>query len=221
MELSDAQIERYSRHILLKELGGIGQERILTGGVLISGGGAVPPLTALYLAAAGVGRLGLGFGDGAAETAVIIRALNPDIQTGLVAPERVSREAIARYDLVVHTVVPGDTGDRLNHAWLEAERPMVVTRVVGESGSATALRPGRGKGCLACVPWPPGEQTVTPLAAPLAGAVASLQAIEVLKALTQTGVLLYERMVTMDARVATYVVEELPRRSACTVCGAT
>ena len=52
MDLSDAQIERYSRQILLKELGGAGQERILTGSVLITGADAVPPLTALYLAAA-------------------------------------------------------------------------------------------------------------------------------------------------------------------------
>ncbi|MGD2064485.1 MAG: ThiF family adenylyltransferase [Nitrospirota bacterium] len=221
MDLSDAQIERYSRQILLKELGGTGQERILAGSVLVLGGGRVPALASLYLAAAGCGRLGLGFADGAEEARASIAALNPDTRTHLVSPEEVSREVIADYDVVAHTMVPGDRHDRLNRAWLEAARPMVVARVAGATGSVTTLRPGPGTGCLACMPWPSGEATTTPLAAPLAGAIASLQAIEVLKAVTGTGEPLHDRLVTLDAHGAAFAVQEAQRPAACAVCGAT
>jgi molybdopterin/thiamine biosynthesis adenylyltransferase len=221
MDLSDAQIERYSRQILLKELGGAGQERILTGGVLVSGRGGVPPLTALYLAAAGVGRLGLALVAGSSETAATIRSLNPEIQTEMIPAERLSGAAIAGYDLVVDTLLPGESHDRLNRAWLESARPIIVARLAGASGSLTALPPGHGTGCLACLPWPPVGETATSLAAPLAGALAALQAIETLKLLTGTGVPLYGRLATLDGYGCTVAVADLPRSPACAVCGAT
>jgi molybdopterin/thiamine biosynthesis adenylyltransferase len=221
MELSDEQIERYSRQILLKELGGVGQERILAGGVLVSGAGAVPPLAALYLAAAGVGRLGLGIAGGADETVATLRGLNPDGQIEIIPPQRLSGEAIARYAVMVHTLIPGESDDGLNRAWLEATRPMIVARASGASGAVTALRAGGGAGCLSCLPWPAVSDTTAVLAAPLAGALASLQAIEALKALTGTGAPLYGRLVIVDGYAGTSAVADLPPGPTCAVCGAT
>jgi molybdopterin/thiamine biosynthesis adenylyltransferase len=221
MDLSDAQIERYSRQILLKELGGTGQERILGGRVLILGDGTVPAITALYLAAAGVGQLGLGLDHGADETAETIRALNPDVGTEIILPDSASREVIGHYDLMTHMVVSGKVDHRLNQAWLAAARPMVVGCLTGDTAAVTVLHPGRRAGCLACLRWPQRTAPTTPLVAPLAGTVASLQAIEVLKVLSDLGDLLWGRLATVDAAASHYTVAELPRSSPCKTCGAT
>jgi molybdopterin/thiamine biosynthesis adenylyltransferase len=221
MDLSDAQIERYSRQILLREVGGEGQERILAARVLVAGGGLLSAITARYLAAAGVGELGLVGGAAGDRLAAEIRGLNPDIRVTRHSLAGVTGEVVSAYDLVVEVSTDGDLRDRLNRAAIATGCIVITGGGNGERGFVAALHPAGGGGCLACAALPSLDAAAAPLAPALTGAIGTLLATEALKAITGVGDPLTGRMVLIDARASRYTTQVITRRPACPVCDAT
>ncbi|CAL1137764.1 unnamed protein product [Cladocopium goreaui] len=173
--LSRAEVERYGRQVVLPSLGPEGQKKLLRGSVLIVGAGGLGCPVALYLAAAGVGRIGLVDADTVAlsnlhrqighlarsvgvnkatSLAKACRELNATVQLE-VCPQRLSRleetaELIARYDLVVDCTDAPPSRYLLNDGALCAQRPLVAASAVGLSGQL-AVYNFEGGPCLRCV----------------------------------------------------------------------
>jgi len=221
MDLTDPQIERYSRQILLREVGGEGQAKILAAHVLVAGDGLVLPIAALYLAAAGVGTIGLACDTGDDLLAGQIRALNPEIRVARHSAESLSTEVMSGYDPLVDASLGGDLRDRLNRSAVATGGTVITGACDGHQGFVATLHPAGGGGCLACAIWPPLEDAATPLTPALAGAVGTLLATEALKAITGIGDLLTGRMLCIDARASDYVAQVVKRRPVCPVCRAT
>lgn len=177
MTLSDQQLERYARHIVLKEVGGSGQQKLLGSRVLIIGAGGLGSPVALYLAAAGVGTLGVVDGDVVAlsnlqrqiihtterigetktqSAAAAIAALNPDVtveahDTRLTAGNAL--DLIGRYDLVVDGCDNFETRFLINDACYFARRPLVsaaVGRFEGQLATFKAYENGSDGNPMPC-----------------------------------------------------------------------
>jgi len=221
MDLTDPQIERYSRQILLREVGGEGQARILAARVLVAGEGLVLPVAALYLAAAGVGTIGLACGTGDDRLAGQICALNPEIRVARHSVESLSAEVMSGYDLLIDASLGSGLRGHLNRGAVATGCTVITGACDGDHGFVAALHPAGGGGCLACAKWPPLENAVSPLTPALTGAVGTLLATEALKAITGIGDLLTGRMVRIDARASNYVTQVVERRPSCPVCRTT
>jgi adenylyltransferase/sulfurtransferase len=185
IELSDAQVERYSRHILLKEVGGEGQARLLGASVLVVGAGGLGAPLLLYLAAAGIGHIGIVDDDvvdlsnlqrqvvhdtGAIglpkvdSAAARIRRLNPDVKVTTYRT-RLTRgnalDIIARYDLVADGTDNFATRFLLNDACFLAGRPLISAAMLRFEGQLSTFKAHLGDPhpCYRCVfpePPPPG-----------------------------------------------------------------
>lgn len=185
MDLSDTQVERYARHLILEEVGEEGQERLLASRVLVVGAGGLGSPVLLYLAAAGVGTLGIIDDDAVdlsnlqrqiahasdtvgtpkvASAAAAIRRINPDAQvepheTRLTAENAL--ELVRAYDLVVDGSDNFATRYLVNDAAHLAGKPLVAGALLRFEGQLTVLRSGLGRGepCYRCLfrdPPPPG-----------------------------------------------------------------
>lgn len=185
IDWTDDQLERYSRHILLPEVGGTGQEKLLAASVLIIGAGGLGAPLLQYLAAAGVGRLGVIDADtvdlsnlqrqvihrtqdvGVAKVesaARMVRDLNPDVTVD-VYRERITAanalDIIARYDLVADGTDNFATRYLLNDACHLAGRPLVSAALLRFEGQLSVFKSHQGDGhpCYRCLfpePPPPG-----------------------------------------------------------------
>ena len=246
---TEEQIRRYSRHINLPEVGGAGQSRLLDAKVLLAGVGGLGSPAALYLAAAGVGTLGLADFDNvelsnlqrqvvhstadlgrpkvrsARET---IAALNPDVTVREV-PEKMSSgnilDIISDYDLVLDGTDNFPTRFLLNDACVLAGKAIVYGAVFRFEGQVSVFAPGEGP-CYRCfVPEmpPPGMVPSCQEAGVLGvlpGTIGLLQATEVLKRLLGIGEPLIGRLLVFDAlSMETYSVR-LQRNPGCPACGA-
>lgn len=174
MTLTESQRERYARHILLKEIGGQGQKKLLGAHVLIVGAGGLGAPLVQYLAAAGVGTIGIADDDsvalsnlqrqtlfrtddvGAAKTAAarrFVESLNPDVN---IVEHRVrigednAAEAIAGYDLVAEGVDNFKTRYALNRAAMAAKVPLVSAAVGRFEGQLSVFKPYGNPGVLPC-----------------------------------------------------------------------
>jgi molybdopterin/thiamine biosynthesis adenylyltransferase/rhodanese-related sulfurtransferase len=245
--LTAAQRERYRRHLTLPEVGEEGQARLLQGRVLLLGAGGLGSPAALYLAAAGVGTLGLVDGDvvdvsnlqrqvlhttarvGQPKTASAreaLEALNPDV-TVLPFQERLTRDNVLgileRFDVVL------DGGDNfatrylLNDACVMLGKPSVHGSVFRFEGQVSTFVPGRGP-CYRCLyPAPPPPELAPSCAEAgvlgvLPGLVGLLQATEALKLLLGRGEPLVGRLLTYDALATRFTELRLRRDPACPVC---
>ncbi|MEO5364126.1 MAG: molybdopterin-synthase adenylyltransferase MoeB [Magnetococcus sp. DMHC-8] len=187
MALSPLQLERYSRQLLLKELGGVGQVRLLQARVVVVGAGALGSAAACYLAAAGVGRLFIADDDrvelsnlqrqilhttdriGQAKTASAVQALhalNPEVHV-IPWTERVSAATVdglvQRGDLVLDGSDNFATRHLLNEACFRAHKPLVSAAVLGFEGQLSVFRHGvdAAAPCYRCLyPHPPAPGTV-------------------------------------------------------------
>ncbi len=248
MELNDEQIHRYSRHIILPEVGGKGQKRLLSARVIMVGAGGLGCPVGYYLAAAGVGtlgvidndtielsnlqrqiahsteRVGMHKADSAKKT---FEALNPDVNV-IAIKERISKDnildLIKDYDIVVDGSDNFPTRYLVNDACVLSGKPLVSGAILRFEGQVTTILPGEGH-CYRCLfeePPPPGLvpscQEAGVLGA-LPGVIGGLQATEVLKLILGKGEPLKNRLLIYDALKASFRKVKIPKNPKCPVCG--
>jgi adenylyltransferase/sulfurtransferase len=244
---SEEQIRRYSRHIILPEVGGKGQRKLLNSSVLLVGAGGLGSPAALYLAAAGVGRLGIidadvvdmsnlqrqilhhvdDVGRPKVQSAVeSIAQLNPDVKVEpfqAVLSSENAKEIISQYDIVVNGCDNFPTRYLVNDCCVLLKKPLVDGSIFKFEGQVTVFRPGVG--CYRCLyPAPPPPGAVPSCAEAgvlgvLCGIVASIQGIEAIKLLLGLGESLAGRLLFFDALAMEFRQVKLRRDPNCPVCG--
>jgi len=249
MNLNDELLLRYSRHILLPDVGVTGQMRITDASVLIVGAGGLGCPVALYLGAAGIGRLLLADGDKvdlsnlqrqiAHTTAAIgenkanslarsVRAINPEIDVQPI-PESLTgaglHQAVAAVDLVVDASDNFATRHAVNRACVLLGKPLVSGAAIGFSGQLAVFDSRRaGSPCYHCLfPDQAGEPELrcaeAGVFAPLVGIIGAMQAMETLKYVAQVGKPLVGKLLIWDGLRSEARVMKVPRDVACPVCG--
>ncbi len=248
--MNDRQLLRYSRHLLLDDIGVEGQQKLLAAHALILGAGGLGSPVALYLASAGVGHLTIVDDDAVDLTNLqrqimhtearvgqpkvdsarqAIAALNPDVQVRSVAEradERLLDELVAGVDIVLDCGDNFPTRQALNRACVRHAKPLVSGAAIGFDGQVSVydLRQA-GAPCYACV-FPPTQAApevhcaTMGVFAPLVGIVGTLQATEALKLLTGIGTPLTGRLLMVDSRRLEFTEIRLQRQSDCSVCAA-
>ena len=249
MDLDDDQLLRYSRHILLPDVGVAGQARISASSVLIVGAGGLGCPVGLYLGAAGVGRIVIADGDTvdlsnlqrqiAHVTAAIgenkaasltrsIRAINPEIEVQplrQVLAGHALIEAVAAVALVVDASDNFATRHAVNRACVQLKKPLVSGAAIGFSGQLAVFDPGRDAGpCYHCLFPDEADEPELRCAeagvfSPLVGVIGAMQAMEALKYLAQAGMPLIGKLLLWDGLQAEARVMTVPRDPACPVCG--
>jgi len=244
--LTEKQLERYKRNILLDGVGSQGQEKLLQARVLVVGSGGLGSPAAYYLAAAGVGNIGLvdrdrvdlsnlqrqilhttsDLGRPKTESARDkLTALNPDVNvTGL--NERLGednyRDIITGFDLVVDGTDNFATRFLINRACVEQRKPYIFGGVLGYTGQVMTIIPGRGP-CLACIfrDVPPDNapscSSIGVLGA-VPGMIGTAEAAEAVKLILGLGEPLVGRLMTYDALTMRFYDIEIGRDQSCTVC---
>jgi sulfur-carrier protein adenylyltransferase/sulfurtransferase len=247
--LEDAQRRRYSRHILIPEVGSEGQRKLLASRVLLIGAGGLGSPASLYLAAAGVGTIGIVDDDAvdesnlqrqiahsterlgeakAASAKRTLEALNPDV-TVKTFEERLTSENVDRilgegWDVIVDGADNFPTRYLLNDASVWHGIPVVHGSIFRFEGQTTVFKPHDGP-CYRCLfPEPPPPELAPSCAeggvlGVLPGIVGSLQANEVLKLLLGIGEPLVGRLLLFDALSTTFTEITLRRDPGCPVCG--
>lgn len=242
------QIYRYSRHIILPEVGGVGQKKLLRAKVLIVGAGGLGSPTAIYLAAAGVGTLGIvefdrvdlsnlqrqilhrtkDIGrpklDSAEET---IHALNPDVKVikhPVVLDSTNVMDIIRDYEIVVNGTDNFPTRYLVNDACVFAGKPLVDGSIFMFEGQATVFDAKRGPcyRCLFPTPPPPGEVPSCQEAGVLGvlpGIIGSIQAVETIKLILGKGEPLIGRLLLFDALAMEFREMKVEKDPRCPVCG--
>jgi len=245
--LTNEQLERYSRQIILQEVGVTGQRRLLDSKVLVVGAGGLGSPASIYLAAAGVGTIGIVDGDrvdltnlhrqilhfthdiGRPKTQSARRHLediNPDVkvvpyQTTLTSENAL--DILKGYDVIVNGSDNFPTRYLVNDACVLLSKPLVDASILRWEGQATVFLPGRG--CYRCLfPSPPPPGTVPSCAeggivGALAGFMGTLQAIEAIKILLGKGETLANRLFIFDALEMDMRIVRWHRNPACPVCG--
>jgi adenylyltransferase/sulfurtransferase len=247
--LSENEIQRYSRHILLRELGGTGQMKLKSARVLVVGAGGLGSPLALYLAAAGVGTIGLVDADvvelsnlqrqimhgvaslGQAKTASAAEALariNPLVtvvqhQTRLDADNAAA--LLADYDIICDGTDNFATRFLLNDACVAARKTLVSAAVLRFEGQLSTFKPHEGGPCYRCLhPEPPPEGLVPPCSeagvlGAVTGVMGTLQATEVLKEIAAIGQSMSGWLLVWNALDAQFRKIKLKKDPACAVCG--
>ena len=245
-----AELDRYARHILLREIGGPGQKRLKQARVLVVGAGGLGSPALMYLAASGVGVIGVVDGDMvensnlqrqiihadqrigmpkvfSAEIAML--ALNPFIE---VRPYHRGLEGdaaaalIAEYDLVLDGTDNFDTRYLVNQLCVAAKKPLISAAITQWEGQLSLYDPAHGAPCYECVfPERPAPGLVPTcaeagVAAPLPGVIGAMMAMEAVKHLTGAGETLAGRLMIHDALYAQTRVIGIRPRVDCPVCGA-
>lgn len=245
--LTEEQIRRYSRHIILPQIGGAGQRRLLEAKVFVVGAGGLGSVAAMYLAASGVGKLGIIDFDQVdlsnlhrqllhhthdvgrpkvVSATEAIAEINPDVEVvqypySLTATNIM--DIIADYEVIVDGTDNFATRYLVNDACVLIGKPNVHGSILFFEGTNTVFLPG--KGCYRClfpVPPPPG---MVPSCAEggvigvLPGIIGLIQALETIKILLGIGQTLAGRLLTFDALDMEFRQFEWRRNPACPVCG--
>jgi adenylyltransferase/sulfurtransferase len=248
MEFTDEQITRYSRHILLPEVGGKGQKKIAKAKILIIGAGGLGAPAAFYLSAAGVGTIGLVDSDAVdlsnlqrqvihytpdvGRSKVVsakekIQALNPDVQVVMHEERFVADNAlkiIAGYDVVIDGVDNFPAKFLINDACVLADKPLVHGGILRFDGRVTTILPKKSA-CYRCVfKQPPPAGLVAScqeagVIGALAGVIGTIQATEALKIVLGIGRPLTDRLLDYDAKKATFREVKTRRNPHCPLCG--
>ena len=245
--LSPEQVARYSRHIIMPDVGSAGQRKLLGSKVLIVGAGGLGSPVAMYLALAGVGTIGIVDFDivdlsnlqrqilhqnkdvgvrkviSARET---LNAYNPDVNVILHEEPINSANAmdiIPNYDVIVNGADNFPTRYLVNDASYLAGKPLVDGSILLFDGQASTYIPGQG--CYRCVfpePPPPGEVPSCAEAGVLGalpGIIGTIQATEVIKVILGKGEPLAGRMLLLDALAMDFRIVKVRRNSRCPLCG--
>ena len=246
---SEAELDRYARHVVLREIGGTGQRRLKGARVLVVGAGGLGSPALLYLAAAGVGTIGVIDDDAVAlanlQRQVIhtdarggvpkvfsaetqMRALNPHVA---VRPyhrrltAEIAEALFSDYDLVLDGTDTFEARAAVNRAGVATGTPVVAGAIAQWEGQVTVYDPAGGAPCLACLfPEAPAPGLAPScaeagVAGPLPGIVGSVMALEAVKEITGAGTTLRGRMLLWDGLDAEARVVRVARRPDCPVCG--
>jgi molybdopterin/thiamine biosynthesis adenylyltransferase len=243
MSFTDAEVDRYARHLVLREIGGAGQQRLKAASVLVVGAGGLGAPAALYLAAAGVGRIALIDADTVAlsnlQRQVIYAAhdvgrakvraaaerlliLNPDIAVEPIDARLTAKNAgmVAGYDLVLDGADDFETRLAVSDACVAHGRTLVsgaIGRWSGQVGVFSA-RP-----CYRCLvrEAPPDAETceAVGVVGALAGVIGSMMALEAVKLITEAGRSLTARLLIYDSLAATARTVSVAADPACPACG--
>jgi adenylyltransferase/sulfurtransferase len=245
--LTPDQVMRYSRHIIMPQVGPVGQRKLMAAKVLIVGAGGLGSPIALYLALAGVGTIGivdfdivdlsnlqrqiLHQSDDVGRPKVVsaretLRSYNPDVNVitheAPITSEN-ALEIIPQYDIVVNGADNFATRYLVNDACYLANRPLVDGSILLFDGQATTFIPGRG--CYRCLfPEPPPPGLVPSCAeagvlGALCGTIGSIQATEVLKLILGVGEPLAGRLLLYDALSLETRIVKTRRDPKCPLCG--
>ncbi len=248
MGLTEQQIERYSRQIILEQVGGVGQEKLLASKVLIVGAGGLGSPAALYLAAAGIGTIGIidadrvdvtnlqrqiiHFTDDVGKEKVAsaeqkIKAINPDVRVKTYSTRATAaniREIIRSYDFVVDGTDNFPTKFLINDACYFEKVPFSHAGILRFDGQMMTVLPGR-TACYRCVFDKPPPAGLVPscsqagILGPLGGVIGCLQATEVLKCLLGVGELLTDRLLVFDGLGLQFREVKISRNPVCRICG--
>ena len=249
--LADEEIERYSRHILLREVGAAGQRRLLAASAFVVGAGGLGSPALLYLAAAGVGNIGIADSDivdlsnlprqvvhrtgdvgksKVASAAQAIREINPGCRVSPF-PCRLTDANVSGildgYDVVL------DGSDNFPTRFLVADCcygagiPLVSAAAIRFEGQLMTVLPGKGNPCYRCfIPEPPPPESCPACSqvgvlGAVTGVMGTLQAAEALKLLMGVGELLSHRLLVYDALRCRFLIAERTVDPHCPLCGAT
>ena len=248
MAFTNEQLERYSRHIILQEVGVKGQKKLLNASVLIIGAGGLGAPAALYLAAAGVGTIGIVDADevdlsnlqrqvihttndvgkakvkSAAET---MEAINPDVTVKtyrtFVDSSNIM-DLIKDYDFIIDGTDNFPAKFLIYDACVMAEKPFSHAGIIRFKGQLMTYVPGEGP-CYRCVFKNPPPKDAVPtckqagVIGAMGGVIGSLQAMEAIKYIIGKGDLLTGKLLTYDALKMEFHTIKLPKDDHCAVCG--
>lgn len=244
-----ADLERYARHIVLREIGGPGQKKLGEAKVLVLGAGGLGGPALQYLGAAGVGTLGV-IDDDVVEAANLhrqvihtdarigmpkvfsaeaaIRAQNPHVT---VRPynrrltEDIAEELFADYDLILDGTDDVATKYLANRAAIGTRKPLITGALSQWEGQISLFDPANGAPCYACLFPDPAAPGLAPscaeagVAGPLPGVVGAMMALEAVKEITSAGETLRGRMLVFDGLYGETRTIAIARRPGCVVCG--
>lgn len=249
MAFTEEQLERYSRHILLQEVGLEGQEKLCNGKVLIIGAGGLGSSVALYLAAAGVGTIGIVDADkvdlsnlqrqiihytkdigkekvvSAKET---IEQINPNIKVHtypfMINTDNI-KNIILEYDFIIDATDNFSSKFLINDACVMAKKPFSHAGILQFRGQVMTYVPDMGP-CYRCIFKNPPPQEAMPsskqvgILGAMCGVVGSIQAMEAMKYFTGAGDLLVGKLLTYDALKMEFRTIKFPKKDEnCKVCG--
>lgn len=246
--LTEAQIARYSRHIILNEVGGKGQQKLIDGKVLVIGVGGLGSPVSLYLSAAGVGTIGIADAD-AVDLSNLQRqvihstpdvgkpkvesarekmiAINPELNV-VTYRQRVTAanimELVSGYDFIIDATDNFVSKFLINDACVLANKPYAHGGILQFDGQTLTVNP-RKSACYRCIfPVPPPQNAVPTCAqvgvmGVLPGVIGTIQATEAIKFLLGKGDLLLDRLLTYNALRMKFREIPLKRDLNCPVCG--
>ena len=246
---TEEQVQRYARHIILPNIGGAGQRKLLDASVLCIGAGGLGSPAALYLAAAGIGKLGIldfdrvdlsnlqrqimhgtsAIGRPKVQSAVDrLRDINPTIEVvghdSLLTSDN-AFEILGAYDVIVDGTDNFPVRYLVNDATQMLGKPLVYGSIFQWEGQATVFLPGKDSPCYRCLfPQPPPPGTVPSCAeggvfGVLPGIIGSIQATEAIKVITGEGEPLVGRLLIFDALAMDFTTVKVRWDADCPVCG--
>jgi molybdopterin/thiamine biosynthesis adenylyltransferase len=246
---SDTELDRYARHIVLREIGGAGQKALKDASVLVIGAGGLGAPALQYLAAAGVGTIGVidddvvensnlqrqvihtvaGIGMAKVQSAAdAMTALNPNITVRpyhrRLTPD-IAADLIADYDLVLDGSDNFDTRYLVNEVCAKAGLPLISAALTQWEGQISLYDPANGTPCYQCIFPQRPDPTLVPSCAeggvlgPLPGVLGAMMAVEALKALTGAGEGLRGRLLIYDALYGETRTIVAKPRAGCPICG--
>jgi len=248
MEFNEQQIQRYSRHIILPEVGGKGQKKIGRARVLVIGAGGLGSPAALYLAAAGVGTVGIIDGDSVdlsnlhrqvihhtsdvGHPKVVsarekMLAINPDVRVVAYNERLTSKNALSilkEYDVILDGTDNFAAKFLINDAAFFTKKPLVHGGILRFDGQVFTILPGK-TACYRCIHRNPPPNGLIPtcqeagVLGVLAGVIGTIQATEALKLILEIGQLLTDRWLIYDALTAKFRTARVRKQADCPLCG--
>ena len=247
---SDTELDRYARHIVLREVGGTGQRKLKDARVLVIGAGGLGSPALLYLAAAGVGTIGVIDHDTVDNSNLQRQVIHTDDRIGM--PKVFSAEAAMRaqnpfvtlrpynrrltadmardlfadYDLILDGTDDSDTRYLVNKTAVALGKPLISGALSQWEGQIALFDPARGGPCYQCIFPEAAAPGLAPSCAeagvigPLPGVIGSMMALEAIKLITGAGQDLRGRMLIHDALHAEHRTIRLHRREDCPICAA-
>ena len=248
MAFSDDELERYARHIVLREIGGPGQKRLKEAKVLVIGAGGLGSPALQYLAATGVGTIGV-IDDDVVENSnlqrqvihtddrigmpkvfsaqIAMQAQNPFVE---VRPyhrrltAEIAEELFREYDLILDGTDDSDTRYLVNEVAVQLGKPLISAAISQWEGQISVFDPANDAPCYRCVFPEPAAAGLAPSCAeggvlgPLPGVLGSMMAVETVKLLAMTGETLRGRMLIYDALYSETRIISVKKRPSCPVC---